>query len=87
ARQLAESEWATARGSIVAVPDRRDGTVRVPNAPWRFSNADVGVRGEPRFRGEDNRAVLVELLGYDDAAIDELEAAAVISSRLPSSGR
>jgi hypothetical protein len=44
------------------------------------------VRGEPRFRGEDNRDVLSELLGYDDATIDRLEADGVLSSRVPSSG-
>jgi crotonobetainyl-CoA:carnitine CoA-transferase CaiB-like acyl-CoA transferase len=85
ARQLADSEWAAARGAIIAVSDRAGGVVRVPNPPWHFSAADAGGRGEARFRGEDNRAVLAELLGYDDATIDELEAAGVTSSRLPSS--
>jgi CoA:oxalate CoA-transferase len=85
ARELAESEWAAARGAIVEVSDRADGSLRVPNAPWRFGDAEVGVHGEPRYRGEDNRAVLAELLGYDDAAIDALEADRVLSSRLPSS--
>ena len=54
--------------------DRGGGTIRVPNAPWRFSDApDVALRGEPRYRGEDNRAVLAELLGLDDAELDRLE--------------
>jgi hypothetical protein len=43
------------------------------------------VRGEPRYRGEDNRDVLRELLGLDDAALDELTAAGVLVSRVPSS--
>jgi CoA:oxalate CoA-transferase len=85
ARELAESEWAAARGAIVEVPDRGGGSIRVPNVPWHFADADAGVRGEPRYRGEDNRAVLAELLGYDDAAIDALEADGVLSARLPSS--
>jgi crotonobetainyl-CoA:carnitine CoA-transferase CaiB-like acyl-CoA transferase len=85
ARELAESEWAAARGAIVEVPDRAGGTLRVPNVPWRFTDAEVGVGGEPRYRGEDNRAVLSELLGYNDAAIDALEADGVLSARLPSS--
>ena len=83
ARELAESEWAAARGAVVAVPDRAGGTIRIPNSPWHFSEAEVGVRGEPRYRGEDNRAVLADVLGYDDATIDELEAEGVLSSRLP----
>ena len=76
-----------ARGAIVEVSDRGSGTIKVPNAPWRFSDADVGVRGVPKYRGEDNRAVLAELLGYDDATIDALEADGIISTRLPSSRR
>ena len=37
--------------------------VALPNSPWHFASGDVGVRGEPRYHGEDNRAVLGELLG------------------------
>jgi CoA:oxalate CoA-transferase len=83
ARELAETDWATARGAIVEVSDRGGGTIRIPNRPWHFSDATAGVRGEPRFRGEDNRAVLGELLGYDEAALDALEAEGVLSSRIP----
>jgi crotonobetainyl-CoA:carnitine CoA-transferase CaiB-like acyl-CoA transferase len=83
ARELADSEWAAARGAVVAVPDRGGGTIRIPNSPWHFSDAEVGVRGEPRYRGEDNRTVLADVLGYDDATIDELNAEGVLSSRLP----
>jgi CoA:oxalate CoA-transferase len=84
ARDLAESEWAQARGAIVEVSDRGGGTIRVPNVPWRFSAADARVEGLPKYRGEDNRAVLADVLGYDDATVDSLEAAGVLSCRLPS---
>jgi crotonobetainyl-CoA:carnitine CoA-transferase CaiB-like acyl-CoA transferase len=86
ARELADTEWAAARGAIREVSDRGGGTIRIPSPPWHFSEAEVGGRGEPRFRGEDNRAVLAELLGYDDATIDAFEADGVLSSRVPSSG-
>ncbi|MFM8563555.1 MAG: CaiB/BaiF CoA transferase family protein [Acidimicrobiia bacterium] len=82
-REIADSDWARARGAIVEVDDRSGGTVRVPNAPWHFEHGAVGTSGQPRFRGEDNRAVLTELLGLDDATIDELETSGVLSSRLP----
>lgn len=87
AREIADTEWAAARGAIVEVPDRAGGRIRVPNSPWHFSDAETGVRGEPRYRGEDNRRVLTELLGYDDARIDALAADGVLSSRVPSSAR
>jgi crotonobetainyl-CoA:carnitine CoA-transferase CaiB-like acyl-CoA transferase len=82
-RELAESEWARERGAIVEVDDRGGGTVRIPDAPWRFSDATVGVRGVPKYRGEDNREVLGELLGLDAAELDRLERSGVLSSRVP----
>ena len=62
-----------------------DGTIRIPNPPWRFSGAEVGFRSQAKYRGEDNRSVLADVLGYDDATIDGLEADGVLSSRVPSS--
>ncbi|MGZ4713992.1 MAG: CaiB/BaiF CoA transferase family protein [Acidimicrobiia bacterium] len=77
------SAWSVARGATVAVDDRSGGTIRIPEAPWRFSAAATGVHGRPAFRGEDNRAVLHELLGIDDATIDRWEADGVLSARVP----
>jgi len=85
-REIADTEWAAARGAIVEVPDRAGGTVRVPNSPWHFEAADTGVRGRPAYRGEDNRAVLAEVLGLDDGTLDELEASGVLVSRVPRPG-
>ncbi|MEO8266498.1 MAG: CaiB/BaiF CoA-transferase family protein [Ilumatobacteraceae bacterium] len=82
-REVCETEWATERGAVVEVSDRGGGTLRLPNTPWRFASGDVGLRGEPRYRGEDNRTVLAELLELDDAELDRLEADGVLSSRLP----
>jgi CoA:oxalate CoA-transferase len=84
-RDLADSDWATARGAIAEVSDRGGGTIRIPNAPWHFSDAEVGLRGGPKYRGEDNRDVLADVLGYDDATIEGLAADGVLSSRVPSS--
>jgi crotonobetainyl-CoA:carnitine CoA-transferase CaiB-like acyl-CoA transferase len=84
-RDLADTEWASERGAIAEVSDRGGGTIRIPNPPWHFGAAEVGLRGGAKYRGEDNRHVLTELLGYDDAAIDALEADGVLSSRVPSS--
>ena len=82
-RDIADSDWARERRAIVSVSDRSGGTVRVPNSPWTFSDATTGVAGEPKYRGEDNAAVLREVLGFDDAAIEALGASGVLSSRLP----
>lgn len=82
-REVCATDWARERGAVVEVTDRVGGTVRLPNSPWRFASTDVGLRGEPRYRGEDNRAVLADLLGLDAAEIDRLEADRVLSSRIP----
>jgi crotonobetainyl-CoA:carnitine CoA-transferase CaiB-like acyl-CoA transferase len=83
-RDLAESEWGRARNVLAEVPDRAGGVIRIPNPPWHFSDAEVGLRGGAKYRGEDNREVLREVLGYDDATIDQLESDGVLSSRIPS---
>ena len=82
--ELTDTDWARERHAVVEVDDRGGGTIRVPNAPWRFgSSPGVGVSGVPRYRGEDNRELLGELLGFDDERLDSLEASGVLSSRLP----
>ncbi len=85
-REICDTEWAEARDVVVSVSDRGGGHVRIPNAPWRFAGADVGVRGEPRYRGEDNHEVLRELLGLDEAHIAALDERGVLSHRVPRSG-
>ena len=81
--EVCDTDWASEREAVVEVPDRGDGTIRIPNAPWRFEGSEVRTGGEPRYRGEDNRAVLSELLGMADHELDGLEADGVLSSRLP----
>ncbi len=80
--ELAASDWAEHRGAFVEVSDRGSGTMRIPGPPWRFSASTVGVAGDPAYRGEHNREVLVEL-GLSDAEVDALERDGVLSSRVP----
>ena len=81
--EAATSAWAKERGSIVEIDNRNGGTLRIPNSPIRFSDADAGLRGSVRYRGEDNRSVLSSMLGLTDDEVDELEASGALSSRLP----
>ena len=82
-RDVCATDWADDRVAVVPVSDRGEGSIRVPNSPWRFAGSEVGLHGEPRFRGEDNRAVLSAVLGLDDTTIDRLEAEGVLTSRVP----
>lgn len=82
-RDLCDTDWAHQRRATLEISDRGDGTIRVPDAPWRFAEAQSGVHGEPRYRGEDNRVVLGRLLHLSDDHLDRLERDGVLSSRLP----
>ena len=81
--EIAETDWARHRGAITEVSDRAGGTVRIPQSPWKFSDADVRIQGIPKYRGEDNAGVLRKLLGFDDATISQLERDGVTSSHGP----
>ena len=80
---IARTDWAEHRGAITEVSDRAGGSVRIPQSPWKFSDADVRITGVPKYRGEDNARVLRELLGFDDASIERLERDGVTSSHGP----
>ena len=81
--EVADSDWAAHRHAVAEVGDRSGGTIRIPDAPWRFSDAEVGVAGDPAFRGEHNHEVLAEL-GLSGDEVRRLEQDGVLSSRVPS---
>ncbi len=82
--EVCDSDWARERDVVASVDDRGGGRLRIPNAPWRFSDAPgVGVTGTPRYRGEDNSEVLHETLGLSDEEIAELAEAGILSSHSP----
>lgn len=72
------TEIAAERELSAAVDDRAGGTRRVVQSPYRFSDADAGVRGGASFRGEHNRVALAEWIGATDAEVDALTAAGVL---------
>ncbi len=78
-----DSEQSRARNMTPQRDDRSGGKARVLNSPYRFSQAQAGVRGRPAFRGEHNSEVLTSLLGLGEDEIAELETQGVLSSRLP----
>ena len=81
--EIAATDWAHERNAIVHISDRGTGTIRIPNSPWHFSGSDTSVRGEPKYRGEDNRTVFGEFLKLTDQEITQLEDKGIIVSRLP----
>lgn len=72
---LAEREF------FPAVPHPTRGGVRVTASPYHVDGGPVHPRGPAPYRvGEHTRAVLGELLGYQDARIDELLRAGVLDA-------
>lgn len=81
--ELAHTEWAKERNVIVNADDRSGSSFRVPNSPWMFSGSSTSTRGIPKFRGEDNEAVLTQFAGLTHEDVERLTAAGVLSIRLP----
>ena len=82
--ELLDTDWAKDRGVLIAVAaDAASGSTPVVQSPFRFTHANVGVRGVPAFRGEHNASVLQELLGIDDDQVRDLTASGALSRREP----
>jgi crotonobetainyl-CoA:carnitine CoA-transferase CaiB-like acyl-CoA transferase len=82
-QEAVATPWAEERGAVVHVTDRGEGTVHVPQSPWRFDGMQTGVRGEPAYRGEHNREVFAELAGLGEDELAKLEADEVLLFRGP----
>lgn len=74
------SPTARVRGTVAQVDDRENGTRPVVESPYRFSDAESGVRAGPAYRGEHNREVLTHWLGATPEEIDELERSGVLAA-------
>ena len=81
-RDLHFDPQLSARGLLESVqfpPEREMGKQRkIVGRPWRFSSTDVKVRGPAPTYGQNNRYVLREILGYDEARCAALEQAQIL---------
>ncbi|MEE8581783.1 MAG: CoA transferase [Myxococcota bacterium] len=78
-REALTGALSVERDLLVEVDDRRGSTRSVVRSPARFSMSENRVRGPAPRRGEHNREVLTELLGYPPARIRQLEEDGVLS--------
>ena len=67
-----------ARETYVEIDHPHVGAEMVYGVPWRFSDTPGSVRAPAPLLGQHNEYVLQELLGMDDAHIDELVAQQVV---------
>ena len=68
------------RGTIVQVDNKEGGTRPVVQSPYRFSDADSGIRGPAPAIGEHNRAVLKEWLGMSEQEVEQCLASGVLKA-------
>jgi crotonobetainyl-CoA:carnitine CoA-transferase CaiB-like acyl-CoA transferase len=81
--EVADSDWAAHAYAVAEVGDRSGGTIRIPDAPWRFSDAEVGVAGDPPSAASTTtRCWPSSALSGDE--VRRLEQDGVLSSRVPS---
>jgi CoA:oxalate CoA-transferase len=69
---------AVERARLAEVDDRGGGHRRVVQSPYRFSDAESGVRGPAPYRGEHNADVLRDWIDIGDGEVARLEAAGVL---------
>lgn len=79
-KELCKSPTALHRQSIVEISDGAAGKRLVPQSPYRFSDAESGVRGPSPCMGEHNHEVLSDWLNLDADEIRKLEADKVLIS-------
>jgi CoA:oxalate CoA-transferase len=72
--EVIHSPTAQHRGTVAQIDDNggAGATRGVVQTPYRFSDAESGVRGAAPHRGQHNAEVLREWVGLDDASIDAL---------------
>ncbi|MEM9710669.1 MAG: CoA transferase [Actinomycetota bacterium] len=73
-----ESPTVAHRGTAAEIDDRDGGVRRVVQSPYRFSDAESGVRGGAPHRGEHDAEVLTEWLRMDAAEIGRLRDGGVL---------
>jgi CoA:oxalate CoA-transferase len=76
--QAAEDPQVVSRGMLQEITHPVAGTMRIANTPIRLSRSESGIKGPPPSFGENTRDVLHELLGMNQAQVEELEARDVV---------
>jgi crotonobetainyl-CoA:carnitine CoA-transferase CaiB-like acyl-CoA transferase len=78
-RDLAEDPHLAARDFFVDLAHPEVGTRRHIGVPWRMSESEVRVRRPAPCLGADTDAVLRDVLGYSEAEVASLRAAAALA--------
>ncbi len=80
---LRDSPTVASRGSLVEIDDRAGGTRPMFQSPYRFSNAQSGIRGGAPHQGEHNESVLSEWLSMSAEEVRALEESGILAVPQP----
>jgi crotonobetainyl-CoA:carnitine CoA-transferase CaiB-like acyl-CoA transferase len=67
-----------ARGMLVDLEHPKAGKVTVPNFPIKFSETSVEIKSAAPLLGQDNKEVLMGILGYTEERLEELDRMGII---------
>ena len=76
--EVAEDPQLRSRGMLVELNDARLGAVRVPGIPFKMSEIAAEVKTAAPRLGEHTVDILVSLLGYGKAEVDELKRQGIV---------
>ena len=69
---IEEDPHVAARGTVVTMPHPLAGELKLAASPIRLSETPVTYRTAPPLAGQDSNAILSDVLGLDEAAIQDL---------------
>jgi CoA:oxalate CoA-transferase len=75
------------RGVLADIDDRAGGTRKITQAPYRFSDAEAGVRLPAAYRGEHNAEVLSDWLERSASDVAAMREAGILAEQDPTKKR
>jgi len=78
--EVVQDPQVLARGMLVEVEHPKAGRVKVPNFPVKLSETPGMIRTAAPLLGQNNREILVDLLGFTEEQVAELEKKGVIAT-------
>jgi len=81
--ETAEDPHLEARNMFVEVDHPKAGKIKVPNFPVKFSETPGEITSAAPLLGQNNKEVLMELLGYTEEQVERLEKEGIIVTDKP----
>ena len=79
-KELINDPHLIARDMFVEVEHKKIGKIKVPNFPVKFHETPFEIRSASPLLGQNNREILIKLLGYTEEHVEQLEKEGVIVS-------